>query len=144
MKYLFAAYACLMIFTVAKAVNPSYLKFELGGVSYRERVEAIFQDSEFSDTSVLPTSSVSNPTQTSSDAITPVQTSKIPEPPSTETPGTSIWVFIGAGVGGVILLILLAAGIFFGVIGCRHYLREKAIRDRIREQREFQNNESGV
>ena len=164
MKYLIATYYSLLIFTAASEVNPSYLKFKLGEVIFRDRQEPIIQDSKSSDdtsstihtvsvSSELPTNtltiSMSNPTQTLTSAdikvSTSEQTSKHQEPRSTEPPeGISIWVWIGAGVGGVILLIGLAAGTFFGVIYCRHYLREKAIRDRMRQNRDYENNESGI
>ena len=147
MKYLIATYYSLLIFTVASAVNPPYLKFKLGEVIFREfrdRQEPIIQDSKIANdiSSTIHTVSVSSelPTNTLTSSI--VSSS---EPTSTEPPkGISIWVWIGVGVGGVILLIGLAAGAFFGVIYCRHYLREKAIRERMHQNRDFANNESGI
>ena len=167
MKYLFAAYYCLIIFSVSKAVNHYNFKFKLGEVIYREEQDSIIQESknakendyflknnssltsdQNSNTITMSmsnefTTAITNPSPPS--ILSPTeQSSTVSQLSTTVTPGIPIWVFIVAGVGGVLLLIGLAGGTFFGIIYCRRYLQEKAIRDRIRQQREFENNESGV
>ena len=78
------------------------------------------------------TSSISTTTE-STTVQTTRQQSSLTEP----SKGISVWVFIGGGVGGGLLIIFLAVCTYFGVIYGRRWWQEKKIRDRIRQRQRY-------